>query len=394
MAHDALTGLFRSLNRERQRLIQDNAAILRTQLEVAAIAAPTGLEHRRAEWLRMRLVRNGVPAELDDIGNVVARIRGTSAERVAVCAHLDTVFANEDPAVRTDGARVFAPGICDNARGLAVLLAISSELARQGRLRRSIDFVGTVGEEGCGDLRGMRHYLASNPRPASVIVLDGAGDSRIVTRGLGSRRFRVAIAGPGGHSWNDYGSANPIHAASGAIGRIASLSHIGHGPGRNTVTVARIEGGSSVNAIPSSVWFEVDTRSTNERSLDHIEHELRGIVSGAVESENRARLRDTGALRVVIDTIGRRPAGETDAEAPLLRHARDATRLVGREPELATASTDANAAMAVGIPAVAIGAGGRGGGAHSANEWFENEDSDVGVIRAFTLVASEAMAAD
>jgi acetylornithine deacetylase/succinyl-diaminopimelate desuccinylase-like protein len=306
---------------------------------------------------------------------------------VVVCAHLDTVFPREtNLSVRREGPRLVGPGINDNGRGLAVMLALAGEIdGVRLRPRCPVEFVATTGEEGIGDLRGAKHYFATRGRDArAMIALDGAGDERIIHRALGSRRFRVSYAGPGGHSWAAFGVPNAVHAAAAAAARIASLT-LPVSP-RTTVSVGRIGGGLSVNSIPDAAWLEIDLRSTARGQLDQFEQAIRQIAQAAVTEENGKRALGARALTVTIEVIGSRPCGETPMEHALVQAAQAATRLVGREPDLALASTDANVPISHGIPAIAIGAGGRGGDAHTHAEWFDNLHGTVGVARALTIV--------
>ena len=383
VVHDALA-------RARARLVARAAAIVRTQVTLAEIPAPTGEEAKRTAWMADRFRALDLDAVATDAaGNVVGR-RGRSPEPpVVVCAHLDTVFPRgTELAVRREGSRLYGPSINDNSRGLAVMLALAEVLGDEPELlRRPVEFVATTGEEGAGDLRGAKHYFADRGRgAAAMLALDGAGDERIVHRALGSRRFRIAFDGCGGHSWAAYGAPNAVHAAAGAAARLAAL-RLPREP-RTTLSVGRIGGGISVNTIPDHAWLEVDLRSTDPAMLDRYERELRGAVRSACDEENGRRGRGTPALGATIEPIGSRPCGVTDADHPRVRAALDATRLVGREPELATASTDANVPISLGIPAIAIGAGGRGGDVHTASEWFDNVDGSRGVARALTLLAA------
>jgi acetylornithine deacetylase/succinyl-diaminopimelate desuccinylase-like protein len=282
------------------------------------------------------------------------------------------------------------PGIGDNGRGLAVMLALAEEIdGRRLRTRRPLDFVATVGEEGVGDLRGAKHYFAGDGAgAAAAVALDGAGDERVVHRALGSRRFRVTFRGPGGHSWAAFGVPNAVHAAASAAARLAALA-LPREP-RTTLSVGRIGGGIAVNAIPDEGWIEVDLRSTSPALIERLAREVRLVACAAAEEENLRRASGAPPLTHRVETIGERPCGETDADHPLVAAALDATRLVGREPELATASTDANVPISRGIPAVAVGAGGRGGDVHTAAEWFENANGAVGVARALTIVVAAA----
>ena len=375
------------------RLAARDDAILRAQIAIAQIAAPTGEEHERGGWVARRFRDCGLTdIETDDVGNVVARRPGTDdLPPVVICAHLDTVFPRgTDLSIRRDGDRLIGPGINDNGRGLAVMLALAGEIdgARLAS-RHPVEFVATTGEEGIGDLRGAKHYFANRGRGAhAMIALDGAGDERIIHRALGSRRFRVSYSGPGGHSWAAFGVANAVHAAAGAAARLAALA-LPPIP-RTTLSVGRIGGGLSVNSIPDSAWLEIDLRSTSAAQLDELERTIHRVAQAAAEEENDKRAIGTRALAVQIEAIGSRPCGETPAEHALVQSAVQATRLVGRRPDLALASTDANVPISQGIPAIAIGAGGRGGDAHTHSEWFDNAQGTVGVARALTIVMTAA----
>ncbi|MFN2565359.1 MAG: M20/M25/M40 family metallo-hydrolase [Gemmatimonadaceae bacterium] len=384
---------FRSLAGARQRLARRDADIVRTQVELAQIAAPTGEEGERGAWVARRFTQCGLrDVHVDAVGNVLGRSFGArDAEPVVVCAHLDTVFPRDMPlAVKQDGVRFVGPGINDNGRGLAVTLALAEELGR-GRVQtaRPVEFVATTGEEGAGDLRGAKHFFAGRGRRiAAVIALDGAGDERVIHRALGSRRFRVAFCGAGGHSWSAFGTPNPVHAAACCAATLARLT-LPAEP-RTTLSVGRIGGGLSVNSIPDMAWLEVDLRSTSGALLDRYEREVRAAARIALEEENARRAGGACALSLALEVIGDRPGGETPVDHPLVQSALEATRLVGRSPELALASTDANVPMSRGIPAIAIGAGGRGGDAHTPREWYENADGTLGVARALTIVVAAA----
>jgi acetylornithine deacetylase/succinyl-diaminopimelate desuccinylase-like protein len=387
----------RSLAPARARLAAHDDAIVRTQITVAQIAAPTGEEHERAGWVARRFADCGLTdIHTDAVGNVIARRAGASDEApVVMCAHLDTVFPRDtDLAVRREGDRLIGPGINDNGRGLAVMLALAGAVdGARLRPRRPIEFVATTGEEGIGDLRGAKYYFAERGSDAhATIALDGAGDERIIHRALGSRRFRVAYAGPGGHSWAAFGAPNAVHAAAAAATKLASLP-LPSSP-RTTLSVGRIGGGLSVNSIPDAAWLEIDLRSTSATQLDAFDHMIRQIAQVAADDENAKRARGTRPLTVDVEIIGSRPCGETPAEHELVRCAAAATRLVGRHPDLALASTDANVPISQGIPAIAIGAGGRGGDAHTHSEWFDNLHGTVGVARALTIMMTAAGVAD
>ena len=242
---------------------------------------------------------------------------------------------------------------------------------------------------GAGDLRAAKHLFASTAADArAAIALDGAGDERVVHRALGSRRFRIAFRGSGGHSWTAYGVPNAVHAAALAATKLARL--VMPAEPRTTLSVGRIGGGIAVNAIPDDAWLEVDLRSTASAMLDRYEREIHAAARVAADEENARRMRGSSALDVTVSPIGNRPGGETAAAHPLVALAAAVTRLVGREPELATASTDANVPISRGIPAIAVGAGGHGGDAHSPTEWFDNRHGHTGLARALAIVVGAA----
>jgi acetylornithine deacetylase/succinyl-diaminopimelate desuccinylase-like protein len=310
---------------------------------------------------------------------------------VLVAAHLDTVFAaGTEVAPRHEGERIHAPGITDNARGLAGMLAVARLLAGwELRPRRPVIFVGTVGEEGPGDLRGVKHLLREGSPlrdAAAFIALDGSGLRRIVHRAIGSRRLRVELRGPGGHSWADRGAPNPIAALGAAVAAVRALPL--PEPARTTCTVARIGGGTSINAIPSGAWMELDLRSDAHGVLGRVEAEVRAVVERALEAENRARRDGSEPLEATLTLIGDRPSGETSSRDPLVREAQALTLGLGQKPELVGSSTDANVPMALGIPSIAIGVGGDSGGIHTTGEWYSNENGALGVERALLIILS------
>jgi acetylornithine deacetylase/succinyl-diaminopimelate desuccinylase-like protein len=377
---------------QRETLAAHDEDIMRTQVALSEVPAPTGHEDARGREVARRMRELGLRVRVDEVGNVIGRRPGINGSApVVVCAHLDTVFPDgTDVRVRKVGERWIGPGIGDNARGLAAMLALAQALdGDRLRAQRPVDFVATVGEEALGDLRGAKHYFASSGRDAAAaIMLDGPGDERVVHRAVGSRRYRVHFTGPGGHSWSAYGLPNPLHAAGTAASMLAALP-VPSEP-RTTVTVARIEGGLSINAIPGHAVMEIDLRSVSQAALDRFDRDVRAIIDSATGAENGRRAHGTAPLVARIESLGDRPGGETPAEHPLVSAAIEATRLVGREPELGAASTDANAPIALGIPAVALGAGGRGGDAHTAQEWYENAAGSVGVARALVVLCSVA----
>jgi tripeptide aminopeptidase len=391
--HRDVTELFERLAPARARLEQADERVLRTQIALSEIPAPTGDEHARGALVAARFRALGLQhVETDDVGNVTGSRGGATDEApVLVCAHLDTVFPEGTAVgVARDGRQLAGPGIVDNSRGLAAMLALAEAVdGTTLRTRRAIIFAATVGEEGAGDLRGAKHLFAHlATKPAACIALDGAGDDRIVHRALGARRFRVTFHGSGGHSWASFGVPNPVHAAGSAAAKLASLS-LPRVP-RTTLSVCRIGGGISVNAIPEDAWIEVDLRSSCSATLDACAAEIHQAMRAAAREENVRRAPGTSPLSFTLATIGDRPCGELAKEHPLVRAAAAATYAIGRTPELVTASTDANVPISMGVPAIAIGAGGRGGGVHTPGEWYDNTDGSLGVARALTVLVAAA----
>lgn len=368
----------------RDNVHRNDADTVADMRAVTAVAAPTGAEADRARWLAGRFRDLGLEPTTDEVGNVLALTPAAEPDApvVAIVAHLDTVFSAEtDLALRTDGARIHAPGISDNGRGLAGMLAVARALQAAGwPVRAPLLLVGTVGEEGVGDLRGAKHLVETwRHRLGTFIALDGAGATRIIRVGVGSRRLRVTYTARGGHSWADWGAPNAIHAVGRAIAELCELE-LSAEP-RTTLTVARTGGGTSINAIPAQAWLEIDLRSERRDALEELETRARDILLRAARAESSAA-EEVGCDIVV---FGDRPAGATPADHPLVRLCQAATRTINRVPELTSSSTDANVAMAAGIPAVAIGAGGEAGGMHTTSEWYENDEGALGIERALLI---------
>ena len=370
---------------------------LARQAALSAIPAPTGAEAARGR----RVAEMFGDAGLDDVTiDAVGNVRGWCGKRetgndcVVLSAHLDTVFGPElDVSVSRRGLRLEGPGIADNARGLAALVTVGEALTRaRVHTERPILFAATVGEEGSGDLRGVRHLLGPSDRPtvrpSAFIALDGAGIERIVHRALGARRYRVTYAGPGGHSWAACGVANPANAVGRAVAMIAQLPT--HNAPRTTHAVVRIGGGTSLNSIPQTAWFEIDLRSEDPRALQGIDEAVHATVTAALHEENRQRVPGTAPLAMDVRRVGDRPSGLTPRSHPLVQTAVAATRAMGHEHQLACASTDANIPIALGVPAVALGAGGRAGDAHLPTEWYENDKGALGIVRALLVTAAMA----
>ena len=385
--------LYERLATARARLAAHDDRTIATQIALSEIPSPTGSEQARGAWVAKRFRRLGLShVRVDDVGNVLAtRCGAADIAPVLVCAHLDTIFPAGTPVtVERDGAHLSGPGIVDNSRGLAAMLALAEAIDGTTLCtRRPVLFAATVGEEGAGDLRGVKHLFATAVRPpAACIALDGAGDERIVTQALGARRFRVVFHGEGGHSWASFGMPNPVHAAGATAARLAALP-LPRTP-RTTLSVCRIGGGISINAIPAEAWLEVDLRSSSAAVLARCAADIHQAVRVAAHEENARRGPGTTPLSFAINVIGDRPCGRIDDAHPLVRAAMDATSIIGRTPELATASTDANVPVSLGIPAIAIGAGGRGGSIHTSAEWYDNADGAMGIGRALAVVVAMA----
>lgn len=379
------------VRRAREWLERFDGETLEWQRAIAVIPSPTGDERRRADVLAQRLGEMGLASRRDAAGNVIAQRGDGDGAGVVVAAHLDTVFpAGTDLTVRQHGPRYIAPGISDNARGLAGIVALAGALRHAGiRTAAPITFVATTGEEGAGDLAGAKHLFADGVfRPAAFIALDGAGTERVVHRALGSRRLRAVFRGPGGHSWAAFGVANPTHAVGIAAAAIGELP-LPASP-RSTASVVRIGGGSGLNTIPQEAWLELDLRSEGEEALDTLYAGVTQALARALDVANRRRSAGTLPLTLQIVPLGHRPSGATEPDHALVQAAVTATASVGHKAELAAASTDANIAISRGVPGIALGAGGRGGDAHLQTEWYENVDAPAGLFRALLVACATA----
>lgn len=363
--------------------------------ELTQIPAPPFMEDARGRRFAERLGEIGVDSIwTDEVGNVVGLRRGRGAGTIVIAGHLDTVFPEgTDVTIRQRGDTLFAPGIADDTRGVVAVLGILRAMnAAEIETDFDIWFVGNVGEEGLGDLRGMKHLFREGaPRIDGFISIDGLGRDGVTNAGLGSYRYRVTFAGPGGHSWGAFGLANPMHALGRAIAHFdaAALEFTSAGGPRTSYNVGRMGGGTSVNSIPFDAWIEVDMRSESPESLDRIDAIFRDAMQKGLEEENAGRARGE-ALTVVLDKIGDRPSGEVAADDPFVQRAVAATSLTGGTPRLGRSSTDSNIPISLGIPAVTIGGGGAGGGAHSLDEFYINRDGPEGIQRALLLLLAQA----
>jgi tripeptide aminopeptidase len=361
------------------------------QMEMARIAAPPFGESARAAWLSECFREVGLDdVRIDDVGNVFGTHPGFGRRYVALSAHIDTVFpANTPLNIRQQGTRIYGPGVSDNGAGVAAMLAVAA-LLRAVRIRHALPFVfiGNVGEEGEGDLRGMRHIFATPRWKDSIaysLVLDGAGADTIVAEALGSRRFEVIVRGPGGHSWSDFGAPNPIVILAKAI-ETFSATVVPSTP-KTTFNIGVIRGGTSVNSIPESASMKVDIRSTSMAEMERLEQSLRAALNRAVEDETMlaemrspAQKRPAGVNCEVV-VIGNRPAGELQPGARILQVVRAVDSHLGNATPVQRASTDANVPLSMGREAVAIGGGGSGGGAHTLQEWFDSGGRELGLKR-------------
>jgi tripeptide aminopeptidase len=366
------------------------------QIRLTEIAAPPFQEAQRAVAVKALLASSGLEVQIDKTGNVIGELRGVNEKEIVVLsAHLDTVFpASTDVKVRHEGDRLLAPGISDNGTGLAALVAIA-RACHEAHLkpRRTILFVADVGEEGEGNLRGMRAFVeAYKPKLKAVIVMDGSGIDHVTTKALASRRLEATITGPGGHSWSDFGMPNPINALVRASVRFINTK-VPVSP-RTTFNIGQIEGGTSVNSIPYEAKLKVDIRSESEDELSKLETALRECVAAGVRDEmESSRDRSKGKLEWKVDLLGTRPGGELPTNSPLLVALRSADEYVGNQSRVERSSTDANVPLSHGIEAISIGAGGTGGGAHSLKEWYEPVGRELGLKRALlTLIGVSGVA--
>lgn len=360
------------------------------QIRICEIPAPPFREQERALYIKRRFSELGLTdVHIDQEGNCLGLSKGRSESALlVVSAHLDTVFPEgTSVTVTRAGRKLLAPGISDDCCGLSALIALAAAM-QAGNLKteRSILFVATVGEEGEGNLRGVRHLMTAGSwsnRIEAFISLDGAEIDRITNQALGSRRYRVTFRGEGGHSWGDFGVANPVHAAGRAITKLASYP-VPQQP-RTTFNVGRVEGGSSVNAIPQDATIEVDLRSESAEELLKLDAFFRRAVREATEDENSGRRGGDRPLELTVQLIGERPSGETPADSSIVLMALQATEAVGAGARLNQASTDSNLPISLGIPAITIGAGGTSGNSHTLEEWYDPRGRDTGLKRALLL---------
>ena len=360
-----------TLDRDHDRMVQDIVTL-------TEIPAPPFKEAAKSKAYMAMLQAAGLgDVEMDGEGNVMGLRRGTGPAGgpvVVLAAHLDTVFPEGTAVkVRREGTRLFAPGVGDDTRSLAVLLAYARAMdAAKIRTRSDILFVGDVGEEGPGDLRGMRYLFGKGKykdRIKAFFSMDGTDAARVTFGAVGSRRYRVTFHGPGGHSYGAFGIVNPMAAMARAIDQLY-LTKVPARP-RTTYAASVVGGGVSVNSIPADVWLEVDMRSESKEELAKLDARFMAILKEAADHENAARDTRLGKIAVTPKLIGERPTGETSQDAPIVRTTAAAVRAAGMTPSLGASSTDSNIPISLGIPAVTIGSGGAGGRAHSLDEWID-----------------------
>ena len=364
------------------------------QMEVTAIPAPPWGEAARSAWMQGRFTELGL-AEVhqDELGNVLGIRPGIEADTpfVALSAHLDTVFpAGTEISVSRDAGKLYGPGISDNSSGIVALLAIAAALREAGIANVApILFIGSVGEEGEGDLRGMRHIFQQRrwlDTIGTLIAVDGAGSDTIIAEGLGSRRYEVTFSGAGGHSWSDFGVANPIIGLARVIERF-TRTPVPLSP-KTTYNIGTIQGGTSVNSIPQQATMRVDTRSASVEELDKLERALREAISQVIAEMPGRNRKETLTSEVKI--IGDRPAADLALDSRLLATIRAVDAQLSNVARIQRASTDANIPLSLGREALAIGAGGSGGGAHTVHEWYDPAGRDLGLKRILLLTLAMA----
>jgi acetylornithine deacetylase/succinyl-diaminopimelate desuccinylase-like protein len=348
---------------------------LDSQVTIAEIPAPTFHEGERAKYMASEFRRVGLAnVEIDKQGNVLGWRPGEIQDTFVLAAHLDISFAEGvNTKVRKEATRWFGPGLGDDSRGLAALLTIVEAMNEAGiKTHETLLFVANVGEEGLGDLNGVRYLFKESSfkdRLKAFISMDGSDPSRVVNGGTGVKRYRVDLTGPGGHSYGNFGRPSPIHAAGRIIDRLADMQ-VPATP-KTTFNVGRISGGTAVNAIAEECSFEVDLRSVDPGILDRIEAKLFEAVREGTADENKARAASGSALKFEMKLVSNRPAGQTAEVSPLVQSAEWAIGALGQKPQLEFSSTDSNIPIGLGVPAITMGGGGRSGNAHSLAEWFE-----------------------
>ena len=358
------------------RIRSDNAWTIEQQVSICEVPAPPFMEEQRGAEMKRRFEALGFRnVRIDSIGNVIAERPGTGGGPVVViAAHLDTVFPEEtDVSVTREGTTLRGPGIGDDCRGLAVLLAVAKAMgAANVSTTGTIYFVANVGEEGPGNLRGVKHLFEKPPAKIDYFIsVDGTGLG-LTSRAVGSNRYRVSFKGPGGHSYGAFGMTNPIHAMGRAIARIAEIQ-VPRSP-RTTFSVGIVEGGTSVNTISPLGQMDVDLRSESPDELAKLDAQFKAAVQAALVEERARWPQSRAPVDVEIETIGIRPAAAPPDSSTIIRAAQAAARTLGFEAPGGASSTDANWPMSLGIQAITIDGGGQGRGAHSVTESYDDGD--------------------
>ena len=364
-------------------------------IELTEIPAPPFGEQLRAQRFAELLRDAGLDdVSIDAVGNVIGVRPGRTGEKtIALLAHLDTVFpAGTDLGVRTDGDTYYAPGIGDNSRGLVTILSVLRAMQHAALATdATILFIGNVGEEGPGDLRGVRHLFRDGAAAIdTVIAVDGGNTNRLVWGGVGSHRYRVTYRGPGGHSWGAFGTANPHHALGRAIALFdTSAAAVTRSGPKTTYNIGRVGGGTSVNSIPFESWMDIDLRSGSQQQLERIDAVLQSAIQQALDAENAERS-EGDALTVAVERTGTRPASRGKRSSPLVQRAAAAMQHFGLEPELSIASTDANYPLSIGVPAITLSRGGISSNTHSPAESWQDKDAHVAVRLVLLTLIAEA----
>lgn len=353
-------------------LDKDHDNIVEQNIQLQQIPAPPFGEEKKAKAFAALMKEAGLDAKIDEEGNVLALWEGTGKRKDvhAVIAHIDTVFPLEqDLTIRREGTRILAPGIADDTRGLVALLAYVRAMKQAGiQTEENLLFVGSVGEEGLGDLRGVKHLFGKGEykdRITSAIIVDGSNPEQVTLEGPGSKRYEVHFKGPGGHSYRAFGMVNPMYALGNAMAEFGKVE----APKGTTYSVGVVGGGTSVNAIPGDAWMLVDMRSTSMKDLASVEQQFLGIIKAAADQENKARNTKTGPIALDYKLVGDRPPGQTAEDHRLAQIALAATRAQGWKGRPNSSSTDGNIPMSMNIPTVGIGAG-VGDHAHSAEKEY------------------------
>jgi acetylornithine deacetylase/succinyl-diaminopimelate desuccinylase-like protein len=350
-------------------------AILGKQTQIAEIPAPTFHEAERAKFMAAEFRRLGLQnVEIDAKGNALGWRPGASPETFVIAAHLDISFEpGVNTEVRKEGGRWHAPGIADDSRGLAAQIAIIEALDHAAiKTRQTLLFVANVGEEGLGDLAGVRYLFQESPHKARLktfISIDGTNPSRVVNGGTGVKRYRISLRGPGGHSYGNFGRPSAIHAASRIVAQLSAME-VPASP-KTTYNVGKFNGGTTINAIAEECSLEIDLRSESPAELDRLELKMHAAMRQGVEDENQLRAASGQQVTADAKIVSHRPAGQVPESNPLVQAALWASRATGHRPSLSYSSTDSNLPISLGIPAVTLGGGGRSDNAHSLKEWFE-----------------------